>query len=233
MSPLELPLKIIVKDENIQVAVTQVMDFVGAGVTASAGTGKAIITIGGGGVLSGTVTAATTFAIAASAGASTEYARNDHTHGTPGGNMQLAENEGFLLDAVLSATGKYCGIMEAGVADTVLAFGDCCYLKAGSTRWAPALANTATTSINKLGICILAATAVADTTTILLYGKVSSTILPSLTVGAPVYISAGTAGRLVTAVSSTATGAISRIVGYGNATAELQFDPDKSWIEYV
>ncbi len=143
----------------------------------------------------------------------------------------MAENDPLILDASLSATGKYSGIVHAGVADAALAFGDCCYLKSGSTRWAKALANTATTSKGKLGMCVLAATAAGGTTTMLLYGNISSTILPSLTVGAPIFISAGTAGYLTGTASSGTTGYVVRIVGYGNAAAELHFSPDNSYIE--
>lgn len=52
---------------------------------------------------------------------------------------------------------------------------------------------------------------------------------PTLTVGAPVYISAATAGAITSTKPATATN-IQRIIGYGNAANELYFTPDGYWV---
>jgi hypothetical protein len=51
---------------------------------------------------------------------------------------------------------------------------------------------------------------------------------PTLTVGAPVYASAATAGAITSTKPTTATN-IQRIIGYGNAANELYFQPDGYW----
>jgi len=144
---------------------------------------------------------------------------------------QMIENDPLWLDATLSGTGTYCGICETATAGSVLAFGDVCYLLAASARWHPALANTATTSYGKLGVCVVAATGAAQTTSMLLWGKVSATTYPSLPVGGPVFLSAGTGGYVTGTVSFGTSDYVARIVGYGNAAAELYFKPDNTYIE--
>lgn len=144
----------------------------------------------------------------------------------------LLGEQALQLDTALSADGKYSGIVEGGVAGTVLAFGDIAYLVAASTRWNLAVASSATTARGKMGVCVLAATAAANTTTMLLWGKVRADAkFPTLPVGDPIYLSAGTAGVITgTAVSGT-TNYVVRIVGYGNSGDELFFKPDNTYLE--
>lgn len=147
------------------------------------------------------------------------------------GNWSVGEN-GLVLDPALSADGKYSGTVEAGTAGTALAFGDIVYLAVADSRWELAKADVATTSTMKLGICVQVAAGDGSATTILLWGKVrADAVFPALTVGAPVYISAATAGDIVTAAPAGTTGFVVRIIGYANTADELFFDPDKSWVE--
>lgn len=145
----------------------------------------------------------------------------------------LPENTAIILDSALSADGKYSGIVEAGTAGTTLAFGDICYLAVADSRWELAKADaTATSGAVKIGICVLAAAGDGSATTILLWGKVrADTAFPALTVSAPVFISAATAGDVVTTAPSGTTNYVVRIVGYGNTADELFFCPDNSYIE--
>ena len=145
--------------------------------------------------------------------------------------LTFAENKGIILDAALSADGKYSGIMEAGTAGTALVFGDLVYFAVADSKWELAKADAAATSAGKIGICVLAANENAATV-ILLYGKVrADAVFPALTVGAPVYISAATAGDIVVTAPSGTTNFVVRIIGYGNTANELFFCPDNTYVE--
>ena len=143
----------------------------------------------------------------------------------------LPENVGIILDAALSADEKWSGIVEAGTAGATLAFGDLVYQAVADNRWELAKADVAATSIGKLGICVLAAAADGDATTILLYGKVrADAVFPTFTAFAPVFISAATAGDLTSTAPSGTTGFIVRPVGEANSGDELFFHP-YTWVE--
>jgi len=145
--------------------------------------------------------------------------------------LTFAENKGIILDAVLSADGKYSGITEAGTAGAALAFGDIVYLAVADSRWELAKADAAATSKGKIGMVVLAANGDGDATTILLYGKIRAATLPALTVGAPVHISAATAGDVVVAAPTGTTNFVVRIIGYGNTAEDLFFCPDNTYVE--
>lgn len=143
----------------------------------------------------------------------------------------LAENDAIILDAALSADGKYSGIVETGLAGATLAFGDVIYQAVGDNRWELAKADATATCVGKIGICVLAAASDGDPTVILLYGKVrADTAFPTFTAFAPVYISAATGGDLTSTAPATSTNVV-RIVGYANSGDELFFSPDGSWVE--
>lgn len=145
----------------------------------------------------------------------------------------LPENVGIILDAALSADGKYTFIVEPGTAGAVLAFGDVVYYAVADSKWELAKADAAATSFGKIGICVLAANENAATI-ILLWGKVrADTAFPTFTIGAPVFISAATAGDLVASAPAKATNHVVRVVGYGNTGNELFFCPDKTYLEYA
>jgi len=150
---------------------------------------------------------------------------------TEAAGLTFVENKGIILDAALSADGKYSGIVEAGTAGTALAFGDLVYLAVADSKWELTDASVAATSFGKIGICVLAAAENAATT-ILLWGKVrADAAFPALTIGAPVHMSE-TAGDIVVVAPVTA-GAIVRIIGYGNTADELMFCPDNTYLELV
>lgn len=145
-------------------------------------------------------------------------------------SMQLAENAPIILDAALSADGTYSGITEAGTAAATLAFGDLCYLVAASSRWALTDADAeATAGPVKLGMCVLAAAADGSATTMLLIGKIRADAnFPTLTIGAPAYVST-TAGDIQVAQPS-GTDDVIRIIGHANTADELYFHPDGTYI---
>jgi len=147
-------------------------------------------------------------------------------------SVALPEDTAIILDASISADGHYSGIVEAGTAGATLAFGDLVYYAVADSRWELAKADVAATSFGKLGICVLAAANDGSATTILLYGKVNgATAFPALTIGAPVFISAATAGDITITAPTGTTNFVVRIVGYGNTADELFFCPDLTYIE--
>ena len=152
--------------------------------------------------------------------------------GTLTGELNLGENAGLVIDAALSADGKYSGIVEAGTAGAALAFGDLCYFQASDSRWELVDANLSAGYDKKLGICVLAASADGDATKMLLYGKVrADTAFPTFTIAAPVYMSE-TAGDVVVTQPTTADVAI-RKIGFGNTADELFFCPDSIYVTHT
>lgn len=146
------------------------------------------------------------------------------------------ENGGFTLDAALSADGKYSGIVETGTAGATLAFGDLCYLQTSDSRWelcdANAAAAAAGDSRNKLGICVLAAAGDGSATKMLLWGKVrADTAFPTMTIGAPVYVSE-TAGD-ITSTQPTTADVVIRVIGQANTADELFFNPSPDYITHT
>jgi len=153
--------------------------------------------------------------------------------GTLTGNITLGENTSIALDPAGSADGKYSGITVAGTAGAALAFGDLIYLAAVDSRWELADASAASTSGNvMLGICVLAAAADADPTTVLLVGNIrADAAFPALTISAQVYVSE-TAGDIVVAQPTT-TDAVIRVVGRALTADEIFFNPSNDYITHT
>jgi len=138
----------------------------------------------------------------------------------------LAENTAIILDAALSADGKYSGIVETGTAGATISFGSIVYQAVGTDRWELAKADATATSIHRLGVCVQASTN-GNATTVLLYGKVrADAIFPTFTKYAPVFISNATAGYATTTVP---TSGVHRAIGYAISDNELDFRPDIRW----
>lgn len=149
-------------------------------------------------------------------------------------NITLGEGAGqIVLDAALSADGTYSGIIEAGTAGTTLAFGDLVYLQASDSRWELTDADAdSTAGAVRIGICVVAAAGDGSATTILLWGKIrADAAFPTLTIGAPAYVST-TAGDIQTAQPS-GTDDVIRIVGYGNTADELFFCPSNDYMTHT
>jgi hypothetical protein len=179
----------------------------------------------------------------AAPGTSLIAARRDHVHqsptfaeiaaGTLTANVTLGENFGLIYDAALSADGKYSGLVRAGTAGATLAFGDLVYLAAADSRWELADADAAATAGDvMLGICVLAAAADGDATTILMMGFIrADTAFPALTIGAPAYVGT-TAGDIQTAAPS-GTDDVVRRVGFAWTADELYFNPSNDYATVV
>jgi hypothetical protein len=150
--------------------------------------------------------------------------------GTMSGNILQGENTSLQLDTVLSADEKYCGITEIGTMGYSATVGDLVYLQTADTKWEKAKADAAATSSLKLGI-VCATTAENSTCEVLLYGKFRSAAFPTLTVGAPVYISAATAGLITSTAPTGTTNFVVRKIGFGNTAEDLFFCPSNDFVE--
>jgi hypothetical protein len=143
----------------------------------------------------------------------------------------LAENVGIGLDTSLSADGKYCGITQDGTATATTAFGELVYLVTATSKWAKAKADAAATSANQLGMCVVAAANANDPITVMLFGKVrADSLFDTFTVGAPVYISAATAGKTVSAAPTGTTDFVVRKVGFAEDANTVFFNPGNDYI---
>jgi hypothetical protein len=153
-------------------------------------------------------------------------------------DQTLAENAAIVLDAVLSADGKYTGIVQAGVAAAALTFGQLCYKVTASGRWN--LASGAAAGVNtvvaagQLGMCVLAAAGDGSVTTMLLYGNCrSDALFDTFTVGAALYMSAATAGKIVSTAPTGTTDFTVRKVGFAEDANTVFFNPSDDYITLV
>ena len=148
-------------------------------------------------------------------------------------SVALPENVTIQLDPTLSADTKWSGITEDGTAGTTgLVFGYCYYL-ASTGKWELTKADAVATSINKLGMCVGAANADA-TGKLLLYGKIrADDEFPTFTVGAPVFLSAATAGILSSTAPTGTTDFVVRIIGQATTADSLFFKGSDAYATLV
>ncbi len=143
--------------------------------------------------------------------------------------LAAGTNLKFTLPADLTATGDITNEFNSGYSST--AIGDLVYLDSSAT-WQKAKADSATTSTNLLGIALSVA-ASAAAVTVLLRGFIqAASPFPTLTVGAPVYISGATAGAVVVAQPST-TDYVIRVVGHAVHADKMWFNPSGDWITHT
>jgi len=150
--------------------------------------------------------------------------------GTMSGNILQGEDTALQLDTVLSGDEKHCGITEIGTMGYAATAGDLVYLQTADTKWEKAKADAAATSSLKLGI-VTVSTNEDATCEVLLYGKMRSAAFPTLTVGAPVYISAATAGAITSTAPTGTTNFVVRKIGFGNTAEDLFFCPSNDYVE--
>lgn len=203
------------------------------------GTGVATITSGGvvygngtGAVLA-TAQGASGTVLAGASGAPSFTASPSLTSVTvSGGNFTLSENTALGLPGALSADGKYAGITESVTAAATTSFGDVVYLNSSSSQWAKAQATTDPTSgAVRVAIAVSSGSS-GNPMTILTYGKIRADAnFPTLTTGGPAYIST-TAGKIQT-TQPASTNQVIRILGYGNTTHEMFFNPSNDYITHT
>jgi hypothetical protein len=146
--------------------------------------------------------------------------------GTLTSELDLGENYGIILDAVLSGDEKYSGIVINGTAGATIAVGDLISPSGTSNKWVLADAGVITAASGDcrglIGICVLAA-GDTDATKILVYGKVRSAAFPAFTVNAQYFVSE-TAGA-ITATIPTSLDHTIRCIGHAVTAEDLLFNP--------
>lgn len=147
-------------------------------------------------------------------------------------SLILNENVDIVLDASLSADGKYCGTTEAGSLGETVAFGQIVVFDSAASQWYKADPNAATSAVGdcrgKVGMCVVAGN-VNDPTVILLMGKIrADAAFPSMTINRQMFISE-TPGDIVQAFPVT-SGCIVRALGSANTANELYFNPSTDWV---
>ena len=138
------------------------------------------------------------------------------------GNIQLAQ------PSAGAATGPTTSSFNAGY---TTALGDLVYLNS-SGNWIKAEANSSTTSTNMMGIVLTAGITSGNPVPVALAGSlVCMAAFPTLTIGAPVYISDSSAGAVVVTQPS-ASGDVIRVMGYGTTSACMYFNPSSDYITH-
>lgn len=155
------------------------------------------------------------------------------TTATLSGAQTLAEGASIALDPSLSADGAYSGITISGTAGATLAFGDLIYLAAADSRWELVDADsTSTSALVMVGMCVLAAAADGDPTTILLFGNIrADAAFPTFTISAPIFAS-GTAGD-VTQTAPTGTDSVTMVLGKAITADSMLFISPMDWITHT
>lgn len=146
--------------------------------------------------------------------------------------FNFSEHSELKLPAVGITDQHWSGIVEAGTAGATIAFGELCYFKASDSEWYLAKADAASTSGPvKLGMCVTASSD-GSATKILLWGKIrANSLFDTFTISAPVFISAATAGKIVSTAPSGTTNFVIRIVGHANSGDEVFFHPSNDYLE--
>jgi hypothetical protein len=149
-------------------------------------------------------------------------------------DMQLDENVGLVMDATLSADGKYSPVaIETGTLGATIAFGEVCYFKTADSKWYKAKGDAASTTSPKLAICVAGGNA-DDTKSMMLVGKIRADAqFPTFSVGMTVFLSTATAGAVTTTLPSKSTGHCIRALGQAITADAMWFCPSPDWAEYA
>ena len=107
------------------------------------------------------------------------------------------------------------------------------YLAAADSRWELTDADAVGTAGTILvGICVLAAAADGNATTILLQGQIRADAkFPAMTIGAPVYI--GVTPGAVQVAAPTGADDVVRVAGFALTADELYFSPEGGHITHT
>lgn len=141
----------------------------------------------------------------------------------------LGETSGHLMATTLSADGKFSiAVGEIGVLGETLSVGHLVYFKAADSRWWKSDSDAeATSGPVKLAIVCVAGNA-GDSCQLMFIGKIrADSLMPALTVGAPVHIGS-TAGAIQVAAP---TSGFVRVVGYADTADSIYFNPSSEYEE--
>ena len=144
----------------------------------------------------------------------------------------LPEDTKILLDAALSADGKYCAIEAiSGTAGTALSFGKIVYFASADSKWELADADAEATTKPLMGIVVVGGAENAAVT-IMLRGFIREDDWAWTTPGAPLFLGT-TAGGLLEDVTNAPSGSgdCLRIVGYVIDSNSAFICPENAWDE--
>ena len=151
-----------------------------------------------------------------------------------GRQVAKCDSEGYASDSVKWSTspgnGAAYGWRSTGeYGEAGILFGEVLYLKSDG-RWYKAKADDAATSGPVELAMALAPGGAYEIKPILIKGFVCNTGWGWGTKGAPLYLSAASAGAMSQSAPTDADHVV-RIVGYARAASIIIFDPDHSWVE--
>lgn len=144
-------------------------------------------------------------------------------------DITIGENHFLSYTSALSADGKYSGNIKTGTLGETVAFGETCYYKSSDSKWYKGKGDSTSTSINWLAVCVVAGAANAATK-MLIEGYVrADSLFPTLTVGAPIYLSSATAG-LITQTAPATLDHVVRHLGFAESADIMYFKPDNFYV---
>jgi hypothetical protein len=150
-------------------------------------------------------------------------------------SLALPENVSLLFSASLSADGKYTSLnATAGTLGETVAFGETVYLKASDSKWWKTNATaTATSGAVTVGFCCVAGN--ANGATIIMFKGVirADALFDTFVVSAPVFLSAATAGKVVSAAPTGTTGFVVRVMGRALDGNTIRVDVSGDYLEFV
>ena len=142
----------------------------------------------------------------------------------------FAENKGITLDIALSTDGKWNSILQvAGIAGTNLAFGEAVYFAVADSKWEKAKGDAEATVAPMTGIVVVAGNEDAAITVMLIGSIRADAAFPALTVGAPVFISAATAGAITT--TELTTGQYQKAIGWATSADSILLTGNPDWVK--
>ena len=139
----------------------------------------------------------------------------------------LIGEQAIQLDSALSADGKWSGDTFPGTAGATLVFGDVVYL-ASSGKWLLAKGDAEATISPMVALVIVGG---ADTESIVLMtrGFIREDDWNWATIGAPVFISAATAGDM--SLTELTTGQFQKVVGHVWSADEIAVNVSPDWVK--
>jgi hypothetical protein len=146
-------------------------------------------------------------------------------------SVDAPEQMAITLDDTLSADGKYCVTMalDGTAGGDGIAFGECVYFDSATSKWKKAQGDAEATLKPMTGLS-LSSGDTDDPLKIAIIGEVrADTAFPALTVGAPVFISAGTAGDVTT--TELTTGQFQKAIGWAKTANVVVLTGNPDWVK--
>ncbi len=180
---------------------------------------------------------------AAATGSQLVAARRDHKHAMPSqatmdaasvaavnaAGVAFAEGKGITLDIALADAGYNAILMVAGTAGINLAFGEAVYFAVADSKWEKAKGDAEATVAPMTGVVVVAGNENAAITVMLIGSIRADSQFPALTVGAPVFISAATAGAVVS--TELTTGQYQKAIGWAPDANTIILTGNPDWVK--